>query len=121
MRISKTYLNDERDRRIQQTAEESDQSEVSIPDRRQPLQNVILSIPDRRQPLQNVIPCYDRYSEKMDRPPRRLGKDTCAALHILRWKDAGIGERQCEKTENIPEPDIVDIRLGNDYGFSMFG
>ena len=118
MRISKTYLNDERDRRIQQTAEESDQSEVSIPDRRQPLQNVI---PDRRQPLQNVIPCYDRYSEKMDRPPRRLGKDTCAALHILRWKDAGIGERQCEKTENIPEPDIVDIRLGNDYGFSMFG
>lgn len=107
MRISKTYLNDERDRRIQQTAEESDQSEVSIP--------------DRRQPLQNVIPYYDGYSEKMDRPPRRLGKDTCAALHILRWKDAGIGERQCEKTKNIPEPDIVDIRLGNDYGFSMFG
>lgn len=47
----------------------SDQSEVSIP--------------NRRQPLQNAVPCHDRYNEKMDRTPRRLGKDTRSTVHIL--------------------------------------
>ena len=79
----KTYLYDERDRGIQQAAEESDQSEVRIP--------------DRRQPLQNAVPCNDRYNEKMDRPTYRLGKDTRPAIHILRGKDAGIGEKHPNK------------------------
>ena len=92
------YLHDERDRRIQQTAEESDQSEVSIP--------------DRRQPLQNVIPCYDRYNEKMDRPSRRLGKDTRSTVHILRWKDAGIGQNDSAKKRR-QSPNHISLTYGS--------
>ena len=91
----KTYLHDECDRRIQQTAEESDQSKVSIS--------------NRRQPLQNVIPCYDRYNEKMDRTPRRLGKDTRSTVHILRGKDGGIGE----KHPNIKIPSLTLLTSGS--------
>ena len=53
----------------------------------------------------------------MNSPPYRLGKNTRPAIHILRWKDAGIGAK--DQPKEFTKPDVVDIRLRGSYGFNV--